>query len=96
MELNDSEFEMAKLLDGSNSPKISMEDRKVSSEVNFADDDPLNPNNESTIDQDSLATYYKPVDSYEGRHRWDPHFQWDAKEEKRVVRKVRDQREIIA
>lgn len=37
---------------------------------------------------DSLNSFYKPIDSYEGRHRYDPQFEWEAAEEKRVVRKV--------
>jgi len=37
---------------------------------------------------DSLDSFYKPIDSYEGRHRYDPQFQWEPAEEKRVVRKV--------
>ena len=40
------------------------------------------------FDNVSLEDYYKPIDDYEGRHRWDPEFVWEAKEEKRVVRKV--------
>lgn len=31
---------------------------------------------------------YIPIDKYEGRHRWDPQFQWDPSEEKRLVRKI--------
>lgn len=30
----------------------------------------------------------RPVDSYEGIHRYDPDFVWDKPEEKRLVRKV--------
>lgn len=37
---------------------------------------------------DSLNSFYKPIESYEGRHRFDPQFEWEAAEEKRVVRKV--------
>jgi len=37
---------------------------------------------------DSLNSFYKPIDSYEGKHRYDPQFEWEAAEEKRVVRKV--------
>ena len=37
---------------------------------------------------DSLNQYYAPIESYEGRHRYDPKFEWTPKEEKRVVRKV--------
>lgn len=44
---------------------------------------------DGTFDKSSLEEYYAPIDSYEGRHRYDPKFEWDPKEEKRVVRKVR-------
>lgn len=40
------------------------------------------------FDNDSRESFYKPIDSYEGRHRYDPNFEWEPKEEKRVVRKV--------
>jgi MFS family permease len=33
--------------------------------------------------------HYKPVQTYEGIHRYDPDFEWELAEEKRVVRKVR-------
>ncbi|GES57616.1 transporter [Aspergillus terreus] len=32
--------------------------------------------------------YYKPIPSYEGIHRWDPDFDWEEEEEKRVLRKI--------
>jgi hypothetical protein len=32
--------------------------------------------------------WYKPIETYEGRHRWDPTADWTEKEEKQVVRKV--------
>jgi hypothetical protein len=32
--------------------------------------------------------HYRPVDSYEGLHRYDPDFEWEPEEEKKVVRKV--------
>jgi hypothetical protein len=34
------------------------------------------------------ARYYKPIDAYEGIHRWDPEFHWTEEEEKGVIRKV--------
>lgn len=34
------------------------------------------------------ADLYKPIESYEGYHRYDPDFEWEPAEEKRVVRKV--------
>lgn len=42
-----------------------------------------------TWDTTSIHSHVKPIDTYEGLHRWDPEFQWDKKEEQRVVRKVR-------
>lgn len=35
------------------------------------------------------ARYYEPIDSYEGKHRWDPEAEWTEQEERRIVRKVR-------
>jgi len=32
--------------------------------------------------------YYEPIDSYEGKHRWDPKAEWTEEEEKKVVRKL--------
>jgi hypothetical protein len=32
--------------------------------------------------------HYRPVETYEGIHRYDPDFEWKPAEEKRVVRKV--------
>ena len=32
--------------------------------------------------------YYRPIDTYEGLHRWDPDFEWEEEEEKKIVRKV--------
>lgn len=44
---------------------------------------------DGTFDNDSLESFYKPIDEYEGRHRYDPQFEWTAEEEKRIVRIVR-------
>lgn len=33
---------------------------------------------------------YKPIPEYEGAHRYDPTFEWDENEEKRLVRRVRN------
>lgn len=32
--------------------------------------------------------YYKPIPTYEGIHRWDPDFEWEEHEEKKIVRQV--------
>lgn len=41
-----------------------------------------------TFETESLESFYKPIDSYEGLHRFDPEFEWEPKEEKRLIRKV--------
>ena len=33
-------------------------------------------------------SYYTPIDNYEGRHRYEPKFQWEPHEERKLVRKV--------
>lgn len=32
---------------------------------------------------------YKPIEKYEGAHRYDPLFQWDEREETKLIRRVR-------
>ena len=36
------------------------------------------------------VSHYQPVEQYEGRHRYDPKFEWKPKEERKLVRKVRN------
>ncbi|KAK5009266.1 hypothetical protein LTR28_001901 [Elasticomyces elasticus] len=43
---------------------------------------------DQTFDNESIESFYKPMDSYDGRHRYDPDLQWEPEEEKRVVRKI--------
>lgn len=38
----------------------------------------------------SQEDFYKPIASYEGIHRYDPKFDWEPEEERKVVRKVRN------
>lgn len=42
-----------------------------------------------TFDTAGLQSHYTPIDRYEGKHRYDPDFDWEPEEERRVVRKVR-------
>jgi hypothetical protein len=42
-----------------------------------------------TFDTSGLETYYRPVEGYEGAHRYDPEYQWHPADERNVVRKVR-------
>ncbi|CRG88286.1 putative transporter YIL166C [Talaromyces islandicus] len=43
---------------------------------------------DAAFDQSEDPRYYKPIDSYEGLHRWDPDFEWEEWEENRLVRKI--------
>ena len=38
--------------------------------------------------EDVLGKFIVPIDSYEGRHRFDPRAEWSEKEEKALVRRV--------
>ncbi|MCJ1334415.1 hypothetical protein MMC10_011124 [Thelotrema lepadinum] len=38
--------------------------------------------------EDRLWKYYAPIDSYEGKHRYDPKATWTPEEEKRLVRRL--------
>jgi hypothetical protein len=42
----------------------------------------------AAFDTDGLEEHYRPIKEYEGAHRFDPDYTWDAKDEKQVVRKV--------
>lgn len=53
-----------------------------------ADRDEVRKRNKTfeTIDD---VSYYKPIEQYEGIHRYDPNFVWEPQEEKKLIRKVR-------
>lgn len=44
----------------------------------------------SAFETAGLETHYEPIDSYEGKHRYDPEYKWLEEDEKKVVRKVCD------
>jgi hypothetical protein len=37
---------------------------------------------------DGLETFYKPIEGYEGAHRFDPNYRWSNSDEGKVVWKV--------
>jgi hypothetical protein len=43
-----------------------------------------------TFETAGLENYYSPIESYEGKHRYDPEYKWSPEDEKKVVRKVRE------
>lgn len=48
-----------------------------------------NQNTDGNVFSDPRAVeIYKPIDKYEGRHRFDLHATWSDEEEKRLVRRV--------
>ena len=49
----------------------------------------------STFVSQGLPEFYKPSAKWEGLHRFDPDYTWEAAEEKKLVRKVRERRPMI-
>ncbi|BAE56412.1 permease of the major facilitator superfamily [Aspergillus flavus] len=43
---------------------------------------------EGAFDTTEDPRFYKPIDDYEGIHRWDPDFEWGEQEEKKLIRKI--------
>ena len=41
--------------------------------------------------EEGLQEFYVPIASYEGRHRYDPTAQWTEKEERSLIRRVRQE-----
>ncbi len=42
----------------------------------------------ATFEKDADESFYVPIDKYEGKHRYDPKFEWEPHEERKLVRKV--------
>ena len=92
MDPNETSFEMTALLeDDEGSLRQSSESRTIS-EYDFVDDEGSHPkqgkSSKASSDNVKLRLSQKPVDSYEGRHRFDAYFEWELAAEKKVVRKV--------
>lgn len=68
--------------DGSKSPIIQHQAADCPTESLYSD-----ASTSGTFEKDAtLLKYYKPIDEYEGAKRYDPSFEWDPKEEQRLVR----------
>lgn len=50
--------------------------------------DTVEANGRLVWETDDAKEIYKPIEGYEGSHRFDPSFQWDPEEEKRLVKVV--------
>ena len=40
------------------------------------------------VAEPGIENYYKPIEEYEGRHRYDPKARWTEAEEKALIRRV--------
>lgn len=88
MQSNTSNFELAGLLEHESTPRDSTEHEAFSSEFEAIEGKPVKRRKSKAFENDSLEVFYEPVDSYEGRHRYDPSFEWEEADEVKVVRKV--------
>ena len=59
-----------------------------SGQVYDTDHDTQHPNSHGTFETINDNSFYTPIERYEGKHRYDPNFQWEPKEEKKLIRKV--------
>lgn len=41
-----------------------------------------------TFERFGDESFYTPIDNYEGKHRYDPTFEWEPHEERKLVRKA--------
>lgn len=77
---------------------------KVEYDVNYESKDasslesssPPTDNYERAFQTNGLENYYKPIENYEGAHRYDPDFKWTASEERNVLRKVSEHGVVIS
>lgn len=44
---------------------------------------------------DTNGTFYAPIEAFEGRHHYDHGFEWELQEEKRLVRKVSSEFDVL-
>ena len=59
--------------------------------VSLSSDTPLHKGTYEAVNDES---FYVPISKYEGKHRYDPKFQWEPHEEKKLVRKVRSSQTV--
>ena len=58
------------------------------SSEDLSQDGDAKPSTEHLSDSGKLERYYVPIDSYEGRHRYDPKARWTPEEEHKIVQKI--------
>ncbi|KAJ5632900.1 hypothetical protein N7490_009239 [Penicillium lividum] len=84
-EINNSGLEAS---DYDSKDKIKIKSRSDSSASSTEDRRGIVKNVDCAFDTTEDPRFYKPIESYEGYHRWDPEFEWTEAEEKAVVRKL--------
>ncbi|KAI9757713.1 MAG: hypothetical protein M4579_003338 [Chaenotheca gracillima] len=66
-------------------PKLS---QSSSSDIDVEDEQLKQPGHQAVSASQDFDQYYRPIDTYEGIHRFDPKAQWTEKEEKKLIRKL--------
>ncbi|KAJ5749660.1 hypothetical protein N7533_006688 [Penicillium manginii] len=82
--------------DDNKGPEISADEKNLNIVSGAVSTDDSDKEFQQTRQIDGKSTFnsgaghhlYRPIDSYEGIHRWDPDFEWTENEEKRIVRKI--------
>lgn len=77
-------------LGGKDYSHVSIDDGLLTSETSSldSDDDRIVKKRNSVFQAAEAVDLYKPVEGYEGSHRFDPKTTWTEQEEKALVRKV--------
>jgi hypothetical protein len=72
----------------SSTPILPKLDAELETELEDRDD-------ARAFETDGLELYYKPIEGYEGAHRFDPDYRWDKSEEREIVWKVRKSIQVL-
>lgn len=77
-------------LGGKDISHVSVNDGYIDSDASsFDEDGEVVKNVNNVFDAPEAVDLYKPVEGFEGTHRFDPSATWTQEEEKALVRKVR-------
>jgi hypothetical protein len=76
------------LKDQEEDPRSSINSNSPILAKSFEEDDVRLPLTGATYETNGLERHFRPIDEYEGVHRYDPDYVWHPDDEKKVVRKV--------
>lgn len=68
-------------------PSVNSIDKTIDDDVHAVTSHQATKNT-GTFETFGDPTFYTPIEQYEGKHRYDPSFEWAPREEKKLVRKV--------